>query len=271
MILNPARRLSKLVHPERLPQRMSDPDRSSPPDAHEPPRIGSRLPASTFAWVITGINVAIFIGMELTGGSTSARNLIRWGANFAPLVAQGEYWRLLTCAFLHIGLPHLLFNSFALLTFGRLSEAIFGHARFLTIYLVSGITGALLSYFFTRGLSAGASGAIFGVATALAVFYYLNRPAFRVLGENPLGGILVVLAINAVLGVVQPGIDNWGHGGGILGGAALAMWLAPRVVLERDFEGGVVGVRWQPSPPSSWLIVPVVLLIIAAALALSLR
>jgi rhomboid protease GluP len=221
--------------------------------------------------VLTGINVAVFIGMELTGGSTSGRNLVRWGANYAPLIAQGEYWRLLTCAFLHIGLPHLLFNSFALLSFGRLAEAIFGHGRFLAIYLVSGITGALLSYFFIRGLSAGASGAIFGVATALAVFYYLNRPAFRVLGENPLSGIVVVLVINAVLGIVQPFIDNWGHAGGILGGAALAMWLSPRVVLEHDFEGDVVGVRWQPSPPSSWLLVPVILTIVAGALVASAR
>jgi rhomboid protease GluP len=219
--------------------------------------------------VITAINVAVYIGMELTGGSTAARNLVRWGANYAPLVAQGEYWRLLTCTFLHIGLPHLLFNSFALLTFGRLAEAIYGHSRFLAIYLVSGITGSLLSLFFTRGLSAGASGAIFGIATALAVFYYLNRSAFRVLGENPLTGIVVVLAINAVLGITQPFIDNWGHAGGILGGAALAMWLAPRVVLERDFEGDVVGMRWQQSPPTSWLIVPLVLMIVAAALIVS--
>jgi rhomboid protease GluP len=215
--------------------------------------------------------VAIFIGLELTGGSTSNRNLVRWGANFAVLVAQGEYWRLLTCIFLHIGLPHLLFNSFALLSFGRLAEAVFGHSRFLAIYLVSGITGSLLSFFFTRGLSAGASGAIFGVATALAVFYYLNRPAFRLLGENPLGGILFVLIINAVLGFVQPFIDNWGHGGGILGGAALAMWLAPRVVLERGPEGNITGMRWQPSPPASWLMVPVVMLIVAVSLVLSAR
>jgi hypothetical protein len=90
-----------------------------------------------------------------------------------------------------------------------------------------------------------------------------------VLGENPLTGIVVVLAINAVLGITQPFIDNWGHAGGILGGAALAMWLAPRVVLERDFEGDVVGMRWQQSPPTSWLIVPLVLMIVAAALILS--
>ncbi len=250
---------------------MSDVQPALAPNGQEPPGARSRIPASALAWVITGINVAVFIAMELTGGSTNPRNLVRWGANVARLIAEGEYWRLLTSAFIHIGLPHLLFNTFALLTFGRLAEMIFGHVRFLAIYVVSGITGALLSYFFTRGLSAGASAAIFGVATALAVFYYLNRPAFRVLGQNPLGGIVLVLAINAVLGITQPGIDNWGHGGGILGGAALAMWLSPRVTVDRDAEGRPIAVHWQPSSPWSWWIVPAVLAISAAALIASQR
>ncbi len=240
---------------------------SAPPAQPVTPR-ARRVPASGLAWVITGINVAVFIAMELTGGSTSTRNLIRFGANFAPLVAQGEYWRLVTSAFIHIGLPHLLFNSFALLTFGRLAEAIYGHARFLAMYLVSGITGALLSYLFNRGLSAGASGAIFGVATALVIFHFRNRTAFQILGGSGLGGIVFVLIINAIFGITQPGIDNWGHAGGALGGAALAMWLTPQVVLLRDQEGNVVGVRWKPSPPTSWLIVPIVLAISGAVLIL---
>ncbi len=196
----------------------------------------------------------------------NTRNLVRFGANFAPFVAQGEYWRLLTSAFIHIGLPHLLFNSFALLSFGRLAEGVFGHSRFMAIYVVSAVTGGLLSYLFNRGLSAGASGAIFGVATALVIFNYRNRSAFRVLGGSGLGGIVFILIINAVFGITQPGIDNWGHAGGALGGAVLAAWLTPRVVLLHDQEGNVVGVRWRPSPPSSWAIVPIVLAIVGIVL-----
>src|SRR5688500_18996815 len=107
-----------------------------PREAFQPPGPRRRIPASACAWGITLINVLIFIGMELTGGSQSGRNLVRWGANAAALIAQGEYWRLLTSGFIHIGLPHLLFNSFALLTFGRLAEMIYGHSRFLAMYLV---------------------------------------------------------------------------------------------------------------------------------------
>ncbi len=227
-----------------------------------------QLPTSTLAWAITAINVAVFIMVELSGGSTRRATLILFGANYAPAIAMGEYWRLLTACFLHIGLPHLLFNTFALLSFGRLAEAVYGHSRFLAIYLVSGVVGSLLSYLFNRGLSAGASGAIFGVATALAIFHFRNHGAFKLLGGSGLGGIVFVLIANAAFGLSQPGIDNWGHAGGALGGAILAMWLTPRAVLMRDGEGEVVGVRWQPSPPTTWAIVPVVLAIIAITLRL---
>ena len=251
---------------------MNDPQFDAPPPERAPdqptPARRSQIPASMFAWAITAINVAVFALLELLGGSTNPQTLIRFGANFAPAVANGEYWRLLTCTFIHIGLAHLLFNTFALLSFGRLAESIYGHSRFLAIYLVSGITGALLSYLFNRGLSAGASTAIFGIATALAIFHFRNREAFQVLGGSGLGGIVFVLLANAAFGLFQPGIDNWGHAGGALGGAILAMWLSPRVQVLHDMEGDVVGVRWHQSAAGGWAIVPIVLAIVGIALRL---
>lgn len=215
-------------------------------------------------WALTAINVAVWIAMELSGGSTSTRTLIAFGAKANPLITAGEYWRLLTPVFLHIGAMHLLFNSMALLSFGRLAETIYGHARFLAIYLVAGVAGCLLSYLFTRSISAGASGAIFGVAGALAVFYLRNRGIQAIAGQGQLSSILGLLAINGLFGFIQPGIDNWGHAGGLVGGTALAAWLTPRVVRVLGTEGELLGVRLASSSAASWVSVPAVLAILVA-------
>ena len=94
--------------------------------------------------------------------SERSRVLILLGAKVGPLIAQGEYWRLLAAAFLHVNLTHLAFNMIALLTFGRMAEILYGHWRFLAIYLFSAVTGSAASYLFIPGgLSVGASGALF--------------------------------------------------------------------------------------------------------------
>lgn len=230
-----------------------------------PPARGFRAPATFLAWALTAVNIVVWLAMEQAGGSTSGRVLVAFGAKVNAQIAQGEYWRLLTPVFLHIGLVHLVFNTFALLSFGRLAEGIYGHARFLAIYLVSGITGTALSYFLTRGVSAGASGAIFGVAGALAIFFATNRKAPPVASGGGLAGILGVLGFNLVFGVAMPGIDNWGHLGGLIGGAALAAWLTPRVRPLAGPEGVRPGWRLEPSPSLAWLVVPLVLGILAVA------
>jgi rhomboid protease GluP len=239
------------------------PEPSTPPLQVAP----RRIPATFFVWVLTAINVLVWIAMELVGSSTSTQTLIAFGAKVNALIARGEYWRLITPIFIHIGLMHLLFNSFALLSFGRLAEAIFGHARFLAIYLVSGITGVAFSYFFSRSLSAGASGAIFGISGALVVFFFVNRRVPAISAQNQLTSMLLVLGFNAFYGFVQPGIDNWGHTGGVTAGIALAVWLTPRIVPVVDSEGKTVAYRAQPSSVASWLAVPSVLAIVAVGVA----
>src|SRR3954452_1809660 len=94
-------------------------------------RLRRRVPDTLVVWVIAAINVGVFLAMEAAGGSSTPRVLINYGAKVNVLIGHGEYWRLLTSAFLHIGLTHLLFNMFALLSFGRIVELIFGHTRFL--------------------------------------------------------------------------------------------------------------------------------------------
>ncbi|MFK2824362.1 rhomboid family intramembrane serine protease [Bacillus sp. B190/17] len=168
-----------------------------------------------FSRMFIAVQVIVFLLLELTGGSTDARNLIRFGAKFNPLILEGEWWRFFTPIFLHIGFLHLLMNTFALYFLGTAVEQIYGRFRFLFIYLFSGFVGTLASFVLNDHLSAGASGAIFGCFGALLYFGLIYpRLFFRTMGMN----VIVVIGINLVFGFSVPGIDNAGHIGGLIGG-----------------------------------------------------
>lgn len=224
-----------------------------------------RIPATAVVWTLVAINVLVWLATEAAGGSTSTRTLIAFGAKVNPLIANGEYWRLLTACFLHVGLTHLLFNSIGLLSFGRLTEMVFGHARFVAIYAVAGITGSVLSYLLSPSTGAGASGALFGVAGALAVFFWQNRGAQSIAGKGQFWGIVLILAINGVNGLIDLRIDNWAHLGGLIGGVALAMYLSPQLSTITGVDGELAGYRWDGSGRGGWLVVPLVLAIVGAA------
>ncbi|OES44660.1 hypothetical protein BA724_08785 [Domibacillus iocasae] len=168
-----------------------------------------------FTYIFTTFNIIMFLLMTLAGGSTNTEVLIQFGAKFNPLILEGEWWRFITPVFLHIGLLHLLMNSLALYYLGIAVEQIYGRLRFLWIYLFSGFTGSLLSFLLTPNLSAGASGAIFGLFGAL-LYFGVTKPKlfFRTMGMNVLG----VIGINLAFGFTIPGIDNAGHIGGLIGG-----------------------------------------------------
>ncbi|HZT05776.1 MAG TPA: rhomboid family intramembrane serine protease [Chloroflexota bacterium] len=226
-----------------------------------------QIPRATFiSWVIVLTNVAVWLAMEAAGGSTNARVLLRFGVKVNALVAEGQYWRLFTAMFLHIGLTHLVFNMIGVLSYGRITEMIFGHARFAAIYVVGGLAGSMFSYLFGRYPSAGASGAIVGVAGALAMFYALHRRAFPV-AQGQLVGLVVVLFGIIGYGLVQPGIDNWGHLGGLVGGLVMGAALAPRLVVVTGPEGAPTRIERRPSPAQTWLAVPAALAIIAIIVA----
>lgn len=168
-----------------------------------------------FTYVFLAIQIAIFILLEITGGSNNTENLIRYGAKFNPLILDGEWWRFITPIFLHIGFLHILMNSLALYYLGPTVERIFGRLRFLWIYLFSGFTGVLASFLFSSHLSAGASGAIFGCFGALLYIGAANpKLFFRTMGKN----VIFVIIINLVFGFSVSGIDNFGHIGGLIGG-----------------------------------------------------
>lgn len=178
-----------------------------------------------FPWLTAGLTAAIVViwgAMAVTGGGPRATEdaelLYRWGAAARPLlIEEGEHWRLLTAGFLHIGLPHLLMNSFSLWWVGQVAEPLFGRGRMLLIYLLALVAGSAASLALGPPvvLSAGASGAIFGLLGAL-VWYRLAAPERHRLRHVPL---LAVVLLNVGYGLLNhDAIDNWNHLGGLAGG-----------------------------------------------------
>ncbi len=141
-------------------------------------------------------------------------------------------WRLVTPLLLHANLLHAGFNLYALYVIGPQAEALFGRWRFLAVYLVAGMGGILASFLMTAEASVGASSAIFGLVGALLVFFYRHRHALGEFGRRGLMNLLFVAGINLVLGL-SPGIDNWGHLGGLVAGGLLALLLGPDLRVER--------------------------------------
>ena len=202
-----------------------------------------------WAYVFLAINVIVFIAMELTGGSTDPRNLVRFGANWAPAVAAGEYWRLFTANFLHIGVLHLAMNAYGLYVLGAEVEMLYGHPRFIVIYLLSGISGAVLSFMLTQGLSAGASTSLFGLFGALAIYFYKHREMLGAFGQQRLISLGMILLVNVLIGL-SPGssIDNFGHLGGFIGGALLGWFLCPTYKAVNPFEWAFSASESRPKP-----------------------
>ncbi len=183
-------------------------------------------------WILIGLIGVLFLVETLLGGSTQTEVLVRLGAKVTPLIAAGEYWRLFTAMFLHVGPMHLFFNGYALLAVGTELERIFGWGRFTAIYLLSGLLGNLASYAFGSYLAAGASGAIFGLIGALAAFFTLHRERLGAWGRARLANIALLIAVNLFFGFTQAGIDNLAHLGGLLSGLGLGWAMAPRYELD---------------------------------------
>ena len=164
-------------------------------------------------YIIMGICFIMFL---ITGMGNDTGVLIEYGANLDVLVKNGEYYRLLTSMFLHSGLFHLFFNMYALYIIGPQVESFFGKTKYLIIYLLSGISGSLLSVAFNvNTVSVGASGAIFGLFGALLYFGYNYR---GYLGNVIKSQILPVVIINLIFGFISTGVDVAGHVGGLIGG-----------------------------------------------------
>jgi rhomboid protease GluP len=147
------------------------------------------------------------------------------------IAALGEWWRLFTPMLLHGGLLHVGFNMYALYILGGSLERFYGHWQFLTLYIVSGFAGTVASFAFTDASSLGASTAVFGLIGAQGVFAYKNQKVFGPLARQALRNIITLALFNLFIGYSNPGIDNWGHIGGLVGGVAVAWFGGPQFEL----------------------------------------
>jgi rhomboid protease GluP len=207
--------------------------------APAPRPVAVRLPLyrPRVTYVMMAILVVVFVIETLAGGSEKTRVLINLGANVGPLVTTGEYWRIFTANFLHIGLMHIAFNLYALYIVGTEVEMFYGPWRFLVIYLLSALSGAIASYAFTYGVSAGASTAVFGLVGTLFAFFTRNRAVFGEMSRTRLTNLIVVIVINIFYGLSAGTIDNWGHIGGFVGGVILGWLLCPFYQIEARTDG----------------------------------
>eukprot|EP00533_Pseudo-nitzschia_delicatissima_P006698 CAMPEP_0116087994 /NCGR_PEP_ID=MMETSP0327-20121206/5644_1 /TAXON_ID=44447 /ORGANISM="Pseudo-nitzschia delicatissima, Strain B596" /LENGTH=393 /DNA_ID=CAMNT_0003579067 /DNA_START=146 /DNA_END=1327 /DNA_ORIENTATION=- len=156
----------------------------------------------------------------------------QWGVKLSERILAGkDLYRLITPVFLHGGLYHLFTNSYSLNNVGPITEQVFGPGRFLATYLVSGATGNLLSAINSPNPALGASGAVFGVMGGLYVFLSRNDWVMGQQGEAYSSAITQTLLINLFMGAVNPMVDNWGHIGGAIGGAAMSWYFGPRLYL----------------------------------------
>jgi membrane associated rhomboid family serine protease len=195
---------------------------------------GGRTPYVTY--LLIAINLAVWLvgfGLDLLLGridTAFSRSLVASsvGALYGPLVARGEWWRLFTSGFLHIGLLHLTFNMVALVAFGPVLEREVGHLGFTAIYLLSLVAGSFGALLISPGaFTLGASGAIFGVLGAILVGQRMAGISVRS------SGILALIVINVIFTLATPGISIGGHIGGLAGGAIAGVLIFNRRLMVR--------------------------------------
>jgi rhomboid protease GluP len=220
-----------------------------PPGAPERRKPRGRGWASAPAtYTLVGINCAVYVAMVLNGVSPTdpkAEQLVHWGAAFGPYIIGGEWWRLVTAMFVHIGFWHLATNMWCLWNLGLLGEPLLGTFGLIGVYLLTGFAGNLLSFVVHPGIAdhgadaiigAGASGAIFGIAGALILLlnskFLPLAPADR---KSLRRSVIWFAVLNFVLGAgvnlshFSLKIDNSAHLGGFLEGLVLAITLVPRI------------------------------------------
>jgi rhomboid protease GluP len=227
-----------------------DSQSSAPSKGIEQPRPQPPRPAwSQFrgTYGLIAFTAMIFAGQWILQSLTGYDLLLQWGAKSKQEILQGQLWRFVTPIFLHVSIPHVFVNMYSLYAIGPAVERFFGTPRFLAIYILSGFSGVVFSLAFSPYPSAGASGSIFGLLGALAIFLYLHRELFGRFGRLQLRQLIIVALLNLALGLM-PGIDNWGHLGGLLAGGGLAWFVGPslQVIEMSPGQGRLIDQRpWR--------------------------
>lgn len=191
-------------------------------------------------WCLTAYQVAIAAGAHtfraiLANVLSDAQNadvLVAFGAKYNDAIRAGEYWRFITPIFLHANLLHLGLNMLNFLILGIIIERIFGHLRFLLIFLLTGVISVIASFsFMPQEVSVGASGAIFGIVGAYSVFVLVHRKAFPRKGNPAIAWLVIIIGLNLGIGFIIPNVDNYAHVSGFLSGCLLGWLFTPYYVL----------------------------------------
>lgn len=247
-----------------------------PPGDADPTRAPRRLPIPAvlprLTYVLIAFNVIVFAVQYVLFNWLGGDVVSFLGAKINTAIAAGQYWRLITPVFIHANLLHLFVNCYSLYVIGLQVESPFGYLRFLLVYLLSGMAGVILSFALSPHNSVGASGAIFGLVGALAVYLYRHRRRFGAFGRQRLMNLLGVIGLNLFFGIASSQIDNWGHVGGLAGGLLLGWLVGPEFEVDQAVVEAPRVVDRNPLA-ARWLAIVAVALALGAAtsLAISLR
>lgn len=181
---------------------------------------------------LLGLNILMYGLQVATQDAITA-----WGAKVNQLIVAGQYWRLITPAFFHGNLMHLAVNCYSLYNIAPALERLCGSKRLVVTYMVAAVAGNIASFYGSAAPSLGASGAVFGLGGALAMYFYQNKSLYGKRSDYVLKQLWQTLLINMAYGFANPRIDNWGHAGGLLGGAVVAYMLGPTLKLIQT-KGG---------------------------------
>src|SRR5262245_21464047 len=233
---------------------------------HAAPAISENAKPSLKDWlrcvtvVLIALNVLVFALMVFWGVSAfnpTTDSVLKWGADYGPLTLHGQWWRMLASTFLHFGLIHLLFNMFVLFNIGLFMESLAGRVGFVVLYLVCGLGGSAASLVWHPSIvSAGASGAIFGLYGALLGFLARHRGSIPAESLASLRkGALTFVGYNLLFGL-RPGVDMAAHLGGLATGFVLGLFLIrpPSVSHSVSSSVGVVASSGEMRPASDWRI-----------------
>jgi len=206
----------------------------APPPQPRPVSVALPQGVPYVTYTLIGVTVFFYLlqiaSVALLGHPTVYSNidwLELYGARINDFIRAGELWRLLTPALLHGSPTHIFFNMYALYVFGVSLERYFGRGRFLLLYVLGAFAGNVASFLFSDGYSIGASTAIFGLIGSEAIFLYQNRKLLAGRFKSAIGNVVFIIVINLFLVGSLPGIDNWGHIGGLLGGLIFTWFAGP--------------------------------------------
>lgn len=226
--------------------------------------LGERFARTPVTLGMIAITALVFLSQWISVQLVGIDLVLVYGAKVNRAISAGEIWRIVTPIFIHGGAMHILVNMYSLFAIGPAVERLFSSPRMLSIYLLSGISGVVLSMAFSPQPSVGASGAIFGMLGALGVFLYRHRSRFGRAGQIQLRQIVIITVLNLGFGLSQL-IDNWGHLGGLMMGMLLTWIAGPQLERAEDRPQLVDRRPWRKAWPKTILLAGIIAILAFAA------